>query len=409
MSAQAENNQKMVHAKSHPAVTINSKRFEQSPYAPAYITEATLFGCYCNRFYPISFGDDVIAQYWKLREGAMLFDVPEKPLEIRGPDATQLLEKVFTRRVADLAQGRAHYAIACTPQGGILMDGVLIRLAEDRFWYVQADGEFESWLIAHSAGLQVVIEDPKSRVLQIQGPKALHVLAAATRDVTEEATDELTADALLKDFGYFHARTFNFAGQELLVTRTGWTGELGFEIYSDANTDHMALWHHLLACGEPFAMENAALEVMGVRRIEAGILDNGTDIDRSMTPFDIGLSRFVDFSKSDFVGREALQQASKQVRLLGVVSKTGIPSVGCVILDKGQQIAHVRVGDWSPTLESGIAFVLFDKTADDIEALPGQHLILKDKAGEEHACEVVQLPFYDQQKRLPRGLSVEEL
>jgi aminomethyltransferase len=108
MSAQAKNNDRMVHAKSHPAVRINSKRFEQSPYAEAYQQENTLFGCYCNRFYPISFGDVVIEQYWKLREGVMLFDVPEKPLEIRGPDAINLLNKVFTRRVENLQQGRSH-------------------------------------------------------------------------------------------------------------------------------------------------------------------------------------------------------------------------------------------------------------------------------------------------------------
>ena len=185
MTVQAKNNEKMVHAKSHPAVRINSKRFEQSPYAAAYLQADTLLGCYCNRFYPISFGDDVIELYWKLRRGVMLFDVPEKPLEISGPDAIRLLEKVFTRRIADLNQGRAHYAIACTPKGGVLMDGVLIRLAEERFWYVQADGEFESWLIAHSDGLDVDISDPQSRVLQVQGPKALAVLDAATRPSSE--------------------------------------------------------------------------------------------------------------------------------------------------------------------------------------------------------------------------------
>ncbi|MGB1311810.1 MAG: aminomethyltransferase family protein [Leucothrix sp.] len=403
MSEHASNSEKMIHAKSHPTVRINSKRFEQSPFAPAYRQEDTLLGCYCNRFYPISFGEDVITQYWKLRRGVMLFDVPEKPIEIRGPDAMTLLEKVFTRRIADLKQGRAHYAIACTPQGGILMDGVLIRLGEARFWYVQADGEFESWLIAHSDGLEVVIEDPQSRVLQIQGPKALAVLSAATSDV-DEASGLTTVADLMSDFGYFHARTFNFAGQELLVTRTGWTGELGFEIYCESNTDHMALWEHLLVCGKPFGLENTALEVMGVRRVEAGILDNGTDIDRSMTPFDIGLARFVDFTKSDFVGKKALQHASRKMRLYGVVSDTGVPTVGSTVSDGQQQIGHIRVGDWSPTLEKGIGYVLFDTSVTDPAELLGEVLTLRDKDGTEHHCEVVNLPFYDDQKHLPRGL-----
>jgi aminomethyltransferase len=406
MSAQAKNNDRMVHAKSHPAVRINSKRFEQSPYAEAYQKENTLFGCYCNRFYPISFGDDVIEQYWKLREGVMLFDVPEKPLEICGPDAINLLNKVFTRRVENLQQGRAHYAIACTPQGGILMDGVLIRLGEDRFWYVQADGEFESWLIAHSDGLDLVIEDPKSRVLQIQGPKALDVLDASTNHFIEGDDRSAQVEALLKDFGYFHARTFNFGGQDLLVTRTGWTGELGFEIYSDKDTDHMALWDHLLKSGKAFDMENAGLEVMGVRRVEAGILDNGTDIDRSMTPFDIGLERFIDFTKTDFVGRNSLEAATKQNRLFGIVSETGVPRVGAIVMSNQKQVGQVRVGDWSPTLKMGIAYVLFDKAVENVESLVGQELTFKNPAGEDCQCEVVSLPFYDPKKQLPRGLPI---
>jgi aminomethyltransferase len=406
MSAQTKNNDRMVHAKSHPAVRINSKRFEQSPYAPAYQQESTLFGCYCNRFYPISFGDDVIEQYWKLRESVMLFDVPEKPLEIRGPDAIKLLNKVFTRRVENLQEGRAHYAIACTPQGGILMDGVLIRLGMDRFWYVQADGEFECWLIAYSDGLSVTIEDPKSRVLQIQGPQSLAVLDAASNQFEEGEDRSEKVEALLKGFGYLHARIFNFDGQNLLVTRTGWTGELGFEIYSEKDTDHMALWNHLLKSGEAFGMENAALEVMGVRRVEAGILDNGTDIDRSMTPFDIGLERFVDFTKAEFVGRNALEAATKQTRLFGIISETGVPRVGDKVMNNQKQVGHIRVGDWSPTLKIGIAYVLFDNTVDDVENLIGQDLVFKDSTSEEYPCHVVSLPFYDAKKQLPRGLPI---
>ncbi|MGB1311591.1 MAG: aminomethyltransferase family protein [Leucothrix sp.] len=386
-----QSSSKLVHARSHPTVRINSKRFEQSPYAPAYMQDDTLLGCYCNRFYPISFGDDVLAQYWKLRRDVMLFDVPEKPLEISGPDAVTLLEKVLTRRVANLQQGRAHYAIACTPQGGVLMDGVLIRLADDRFWYVQANGEFETWLIAHSEGLDVEVSDPKSRVLQIQGPKSLEVLAAATSaDVPE-------------DFTWFKAATFNFGGQDLLVTRTGWTGELGFEIYSDAQTDHLALWDHLIAAGAPFGMENAALEVMGIRRVEAGILDYGTDINRSMSPFAVGLGKFVDFSKDDFVGKAALEKLPQGERLLGVVCEAGVATVGCTLWENGQQVGHIRVGDWSPTLEKSIAYVLFDEVATEASPWVGKTLTLRDAEGQDFDCEVVRLPFYDKEKRIPRG------
>ncbi|MCP4494375.1 MAG: aminomethyl transferase family protein [Gammaproteobacteria bacterium] len=389
---------KLVHAKSHPTVRITSKRFEQSPYAPKYADDDTLYGIYCSRFYPISFGENVIEQYWKLRREVMLFDVPEKPLSIKGAGAIALLNRVFTRRIDNLEIGRAHYAIACTPQGGIQMDGVMIRLADDHFWYVQANGEFISWLVAFSEGLEVSLSDPKSRVLQIQGPKSLEVLKA------------MDSNQDIDTFGYFHAGRFDIGGQSVLVTRTGWTGELGFEIYGNCYepTDYSALWDTIIEAGKPFGLENTALEVMGMRRIEAGILDYSTDIDNSMTPFDIGLGNFVDFSKDDFVGRSALQTASRDTRLFGLSSATGVPSVGCEVLDKDTKVGEVRVGDWSPTLEKGIGYVFLDQPTETGDGWLGRQLTLVDKEGTEHDSEVGTLPFFDAEKNIPRGKNSTE-
>ncbi len=386
---------KLVHAKSHPTVRISSKRFEQSPYAPGYANEGILYGIYCNRFYPISFGEDVIQQYWKLRREVLLFDVPEKPLSIKGPDAISLLNQVFTRRIDNLKIGRANYAIACTPQGGIQMDGVMIRLAEDHFWYVHANGEFESWLIAYSDELDVVISDPESRVLQIQGPRSIEVLKALDRERN------------IDRFGYFHASYFNIGGQPVLVTRTGWTGELGFEIYSNCNseTDHLALWDTIVETGKCFGLQNAGLEVMGIRRIEAGILDYSTDIDKTMTPFEIGLGNFVDFSKEDFVGRKALETANRECRLFGLSSQTGVPSVGCQVKLDSEVVGEIRVGDWSPTLEQGIGYVFFVQPAKSGQSWVGQQLTLVDKENKQHESVVVALPFLDIEKKIPRGLT----
>ena len=288
---------KVVYAKSHPIVRLNSFRFEHSPYVEKYVTEQTVFAIYCNRFYPLNMGENVIEYYWKLRQGVLLYDVPEKPLEIKGPDAVTLLERVFTRRVNNLKIWRAHYGITCTSEGTVLMDGVLIRLAEDHFWYVKANGEFETWLKAYADGLDVKVTDPQSRVLQIQGPKSLDVLNAAT------------GGQVPASFGYFYAGMFNFDGQELLVSRTGWTGEIGVELYSNNSTDHHALWDHLFECGKPYGLEFSSASSMGVRRIEAGILDYGTDIEPGMTPYAAGLGAFVDLSKPDSIGRSALEAA----------------------------------------------------------------------------------------------------
>jgi aminomethyltransferase len=375
------------YAAAHETLRISAKRFERSPYIEKYARDDMVFGVYCRRFYPLSTGEDTIEQYWKLKHQVVLYDVPEKPLDIKGPDAVALLERVFSRHIDSLKIWCARYALACTPQGGILMDGVLIRLAQDHFWYVQADGEFESWLHAHSQGLDVTICDPKSRVLQIQGPKSFEVLQAATGKPVPE------------DFRYFHAGKFDFGGQELLVSRTGWTGELGIEIYSDANTDHHLLWDHLIAAGEPSGMAFSSAESMGIRRLEAGILDNGTDIDPSMTPYEAGLGAFVEPGKPDFVGRDALIKADQSRLLWGLTCARAVPFAGLQVLDGNSVVGHMTAGAWTPYLETGIGFVRFQQKGDWL----GRKLTLGTIEGEQHACEIVSLPFYDSEKKIPRG------
>ena len=137
-------------------------RIARSPFCSHYETDSTEFGIYNHRLYPWSLGDDTTKAYWRLRKQVMMYDVPETPIEIKGPHADRLLNKVFTRDVTRLKNDRAGYAIACFPDGGIMMDGVLIKLEHYMYWYVQADGEFFDWLIAHSIGLDVQISDPNS-------------------------------------------------------------------------------------------------------------------------------------------------------------------------------------------------------------------------------------------------------
>ena len=378
------------YAAAHPSLHISCKRFEQSPYLEKYQQDGMLFGVYAGRFYPLSMGEDPIEQYWQLRRSVTLFDVPEKPLEIKGPDAVALLEKVFCRRIDTLKNWRARYAIACTPQGGIVMDGVLIRLAEDHFWFVIADGEFETWLLAHSAGLDVSIRDPHSRVLQIQGPKSMEVLRAATNDLPD-------------NFAYFHAGIFDFGGQRLLVSRTGWTGEVGFEIYSEgATTDHSALWDHLVAAGSAYDMTFCSAEAMGIRRIEAGIIDNGTDIDFHMTPYEAGLGAFVDLDKESFIGKDALLEAKQDCALFGLSCKSATPLSGLMVKDAGEIVGRMTTGAWTPYLAMGIGFVRFKRAGD----WSGRELLLIDAQGDEHPANIVELPFYDAEKKIPRGLEV---
>jgi len=380
------------YAQSHATVRISAKRFAASPWLPAYQTDDTVMGVYSRRFYPLTIGEDPIERYGKLRSGAVLFDVPEHPIEISGPDAVALLERVFCRRIARLKQGRATYAIACNNDGGILMDGVLMRFEENRFWYVMADGEFLPWLQAQAAGFDATIRDPRSWVLQIQGPKSFDVLA----DLVDGRAPE--------PFGYFAVSEVTIAGQPFIISRTGWTGELGFELYTlNPEIDGPAIFAHILEKGQRHGLVFSSLESMGIRRIEAGILDNGTDIDPSMTPFAAGLGKFIDLDKEgDFCGKAALEKALRDVLLTGLTCAGATPVAGDRVYAGNAVAGRITAGAWSPHLETGVAYLRLDAPL-GADAGP---LVLESSDGSRHEAAIVALPFYDPEKKIPRGLAL---
>lgn len=370
-------------------VAISARRFEESPFIARTARPDMVRGVYAGRFMAIYAGEDPIEKYWCLRQKALIFDVPEKPIEISGPDAEPFLEKVLSRRVSTMAEGRGYYAIACTPQGGIFMDGVVFRLGPDRFRYVQADGPFEAWLMAHSGGFDVTISDPRSRVLQIQGPASIDIMHAASGGEIDETMK------------YFRSGYFSLGEQRMYVSRTGYTNELGFEIYCDANTtDHLALWDQLVDCGTPYGMEFSSTRAMNIRRVEGGILDNLSDMDPTMTPFEAGLAAFIDMDKGDFVGRAALLDKDKRSCLLGLTCKTEIPAAGSAVMEGDIQVGRVTQGRPSPTLAIGIGYVRFFAPGDWV----GRSLMLRLPDGTITECEVVEPPFFDRERRIVRGL-----
>lgn len=364
-----------------------TSRFRPSPFIPCYedrIGPDAVFAAYSWHLAPGWLGEDTMAEYLHLRRKATLFDVPEHPIEFVGPDAARFLDRLMTRNISAMKVGRCGYGLICYPDGGILMDGVLMRLEEDRFRYVLADGEIFSWLRAHQAGFDVEIRDTTDWVLQIQGPNSLKILAAICDGGAPEP------------FRYFDAASVTMGGQSLLISRTGWTGELGFEMYVPETADHKALWHHLLSKGEPFGLRFCSMAPMDIRRIEAGILDNGSDMDSTMTPFDAGIGAFVDFTKNDFIGREALEKADRRSRLLGL--RAGAPLVpGMELKRDGQRIGQTTAGGWSPYLGCGIGYARLDQSGDWVGT--------RVTCGPDNvAGEIIALPFYDPEKRIPRGL-----
>ena len=372
------------YADAHPEIRISAKRFAASPYVDRYATPATVFGVYAGRLYPLTLGADPVEDYWHLRSKAALFDVPERPLQVEGADAERFLDRVLTRDVAAIPPRKARYALACDDRGGIVMDGVLIRWSADRFWYVLADGEFVGRLDASTRGLEVTISDPGSWVTQIQGPTSLDVFAAA-------------CDEPPSTFPYFSVAEVRMGGQDVLVSRTGWSGELGFEIYTLPGTDGLDLWDHVLAAGADHGLRVQGLESLGIRRIEAGILDNGTDMDPSLTPYAAGLGAFVDLEKAEFTGRDALASADRRTRLLGI-SGPAMPTAGELLYRDGEPVGRVTTGAWSPYLDRGIGYVLF--------AEPGEWSSTSVQSTEGAVFDVSELPFYDREKAIPRGVEI---
>ena len=370
-------------------VAISARRFEESPFIERTGSPNMVRGVYAGRYFPIFMGEDWIEKYWCLRQKVLIFDVPEKPINIEGPDTVPFLDRVLSRNVAAMTEGRGYYAIACTPHGGIFMDGVVFRLGENRFWYVQADGPFEAWLMANSGGFDVKITDPRSRVIQIQGPASMAVMNSSSDGAIDDTMK------------YYKSGYFNIGGQNLYVSRTGFTNELGYEIYCNgATTDHLALWDHLMDCGEPHGMEFSSTRALTIRRIEGGILGNLTDMDTTMTPFEAGLASFIDMNKGDFIGRAALVGKDTRSCLFGLTCSTDTPAAGSAVTDGGTIVGRVTAGVPSPTLCLGVGYVRFSAPGEWI----GRTLSMRLPDGSMHEVHIVDLPFFDREKKIARGV-----
>jgi glycine cleavage system aminomethyltransferase T len=362
----------------------------RSPYHELHRANGAKHCVYNLRLMPVSQGGDRITEYWALRRGVGLWDTGERPTEIKGPDAEALCNRIFTRECSTLKPGRAGYALLLYPDGGILCDGILLRLAQDRFWYVQAEGPVFPWLVAHAQGMNVTIRDPRSWITQVQGPRSLDVLAAACDQGAPQP------------FGYFGVAKVSMGGQKVLVTRTGWTGELGFEFYTlpdEGEVDGPALWRHVLKAGKPFGMAACGLDSMDIRRIEAGILNNVSDMDETMNPFQAGLGDFINLDKPDFVGKAALKTADRGLLLHGLRCRSAEPLIGGAVRAGRETIGRVTAAAWSPLYTAGVAIIRL-KTASAAKR-PDIHVQGRDLGY--HAAEIVDLPMYDAEKRIPRG------
>jgi glycine cleavage system aminomethyltransferase T len=385
----------------HPGVMLYS-RIRKSPYFYASRKHGVqLYSTYNHMYHARHYGDPV-EEYWHLLNGVTLWDVGvERQIEISGPDAFDFTQLLVARDLNKCAVGQCKYVFLCLPDGGIINDPVLLRVEENRFWLSLADSDVELWArgVAYNNGYDVTIKELDVGPLQVQGPKSKDVMV------------DLFGDSIL-DIPYYYMRPYELDGLKVLVSRTGYTSELGFEIYLyDASKHGVQMWEKVLEAGKPHG-----LEVIGpchIRRIEGGILALGPGCDMwfDTNPYEVGMGYdwMVDLEQaSDFIGKDALSKIKAEGpkrQLVGVEiggSNAGSYNDNSMIdvfpvLKDGTRIGQVTSACWSPRLEKNIGYAM----------VPTEHSELGtefevERPGETVPAVVVPKPFIDPQKETPK-------
>ncbi len=356
----------------------------RSPYFEATRRHGCRSYSVSNHMYQPAGYDDPVAEYWNLVNGAVLWDVAcERQVEIAGPDALAFANMLTPRDVTRCPVGRGRYTVITSGEGGIVNDPVMLRLAEDRFWFSTSDSDLLLWTkgIATFAGMDVRIAEPDVSPIQIQGPRSGAILQGLAGD----------AAAALR---FYELMETDLDGIPVVVTRTGWSGELGYEIFLRDGARGLELWQRVLDAGAPHGLVVAAAS--DIRRVEAGILGYGADIGLDTNPFEAGLGWMVDPAKpADYIGRAALEDiraAGPARRLVGIVM-SGAPwrepfEATWPVTGGGGEIGRVTVMLHSPGLARNIGYAMLQTPW----TAAGTPLELQTPAGRRRAV-VSPLPF----------------
>ena len=339
----------------------------------------------------------LLEEYKYLTEHVSMWDVAvERQIQVKGPDAAEFVNYIITRDVHTmLPTMRARYVILCNQYGGVINDPVLLRVAEDEFWFSISDSDLLLWAqgVNHAGRFNVSINEIDVSPVQIQGPKSV--------DLMEKMFGEQ-----IRAIPYYGLLRATLNGHEVTISRTGFSAEVGFEIYlHDAMLYADDVWPHILEQGEEFNLR--VIAPSHIRRLEAGILSYGQDMDIENNPFEVRLGWQVDLSKDDFVGKEALAKIKEervQQRLVGL--KVGGEPISWYNenfylvkdSDSGDDVGYVTSAFWSPSMGSNIAFAVMPRshwrqgTGVKVE-LPADGIV---------DAEVVRVPFFDPTKEMPK-------
>jgi glycine cleavage system aminomethyltransferase T len=372
-------------------------QIRKSPYFEATIRwGAKGFSVYNHMYIPRDFGNPE-ENFWNLVNDAILCDVAvERQVEITGPDAAEFVQMLTSRDLSKMAVGQCKYILITNADGGLLNDPILLRLAQNHFWISLADSDILLWAqgVAVHAGLDVSIDEPDVSPLQLQGPKSGNIMQA------------LFGDSIL-DLKYYWLRELELDGMPVLVSRTGWSSELGYEIYLRNSAHGDALWERIMAAGEPFGLKPG--HTSSIRRIEGGMLSYHADADNKTNPYELGLDRLVNLDiEADFIGKAALRRikeqgvSRKQVGLIIDGEPLQGPNTSYWEIKKdGVTIGKVTSAIYSPRLEKNIALAMVVSE----HAVLGLEVKVVNKSGLVNeagtiTAKIVERPFYDPNKKL---------
>lgn len=369
-------------------------QIRKSPYFDATVKwGASGFSVYNHMYIPRDFGDPE-QNFWNLINDAILCDVAvERQVEITGPDAAQFVQMLTPRDLSQMAVGQCKYILITNAEGGIINDPVLLRLEQNRFWISLADSDVLLWAqgVAVHAGLDVTIFEPDVSPLQLQGPRSLQIMTALFGEEIES----------LK---YYWLRQYTLDGIPVVVSRTGWSSELGYELYLQDGSRGTELWEKIMAAGQPFGLQPG--HTSSIRRIEGAMLSYHADMDIRTNPFELGLDRLVALdAPHEFIGKSALQeikQSGVTRKQVGLVIDgepfTGPNTTFWPVETDGQAVGKVTSAVYSPRLQKNIALAMVGTGSADI----GTELSVMTATGARRAV-VVEKPFYDPKKQITTG------
>ena len=366
-------------------------QIRKSPYFNSTVKwGATGFSVYNHMYIPRDFGSPE-QNFWNLVNDAILCDVAvERQVEITGPDAAKFIQLLTPRDLSKLSVGQCKYVLIINNEGGILNDPVLLRLAENHFWLSLADSDVLLWAqgFAINSGLNVKIIEPDVSPLQLQGPNSGKIM-------------ETLFGESINNLKYYWLRELDLDGIPLIVSRTGWSSELGYELYLRDGSKGDELWEKIMLAGKEFGLKPG--HTSAIRRIEGGMLSYHADADINTNPYELGLDRLVNLDiEANFVGKDALKKINnngikrKQVGVILDCEPLKGPNTTYWKITKDNKIVgKITSAVYSPRLKKNIALAMVSIEDSELGTkLDVEILSKKIKAI------VVEKPFYDPKKKI---------